>query len=74
MIKSKIIETMWSRRFWITVLTIAGAISLFMSGQIDVEKMLDTIRIAAGLYVGGLSFEDAAKKIMPTLKTLLKDK
>lgn len=74
MIKSKIIETIWSRRFWITVLTIAGAISLFMSGQIDVEKMLDTIRVALGLYVGGLSFEDGLKKLLPTLKTLLKNK
>ena len=69
---SKVFETIQSRKFWITALTIAGAISLFMSGHIDIEKMLDTIRIAAGLYVGGLSFEDAAKKMLPTLKTLLK--
>lgn len=62
------IETLKSRKFWITIIISAMALGLFVSGQIDIDKMLEIIRWAAGIYVGGLSVEDGFKKLMPLLK------
>ncbi len=61
---SKIKETLQSRKFIITILVIATAITGFFTGHIDTEKMVEIIRWAAGIYVGSLSIEDAAKKVV----------
>lgn len=67
----KILETLKSRKAWITTGMIAMAIVLFAYGQIDIDKMTDIIRWAAGLYVGGLSVIDAFDKLLPTIRSLL---
>ncbi len=65
---SKIKETLQSRKFIITLLVIAAAITGFFTGHIDIEKMIEIIRWAAGIYVGSLTVEDSAKKIAGLLK------
>jgi len=70
---NKVLSTIQSRKFWATILVIATAVSLFMTGHIDIDKMLDTIRWIASFYISGLSFEDGLKKLLPALKALLKD-
>ena len=69
---SKVLEILKSRKFWITIATMLMAISLFLFGQIDIDKTVEIIRWAAGLYVGGLSIEDGFKKLAPTVLELLK--
>jgi hypothetical protein len=49
----------------------AMAVSLFVTGHIDVDRMTGIVEIAAGVYVGGLSIIDAAKKLIPILETML---
>ena len=69
---SKVKETLGSRKFWITILTSVLGLALFLAGHIDIERMLEIIRWSAGIYVGSLSIEDAAKKLLPVAKQLIK--
>lgn len=71
---NKVIETLKSRKFWITILVSLMAIGLFVAGQIDIDKMLEIIRWAAGIYVGGLSIEDGFKKLLPLAQLVLNKK
>lgn len=66
----KIKETIGSRKFWATVGTMAMAVALFLAGQIDVDKMIDIIRWAAGLWVGSLGLIDAFKQFLPTARSI----
>jgi hypothetical protein len=68
---NKVTETFQSRKFWITMGMFAMAASLFVTGYIDVDRMTGIVEIAAGVYVGGLSIIDAAKKLIPILETML---
>ena len=68
---SKVKETLGSRKFWITVLVSILALALFLAGHIDIDRMMEVIRWAGGIYVGSLSVEDAAKKLLPVAKTLI---
>jgi hypothetical protein len=65
---AKVNETLASRKFWVTIIISALAVSLFISGHIDIERMLEIIRWAAGFYVGSLGIEDAAKRLIPLIK------
>lgn len=67
----KVKETLSSRKFWITTLTAILALGLFLAGHIDIDRMIEIIRWAGGIYVGSLSIEDAAKKLLPVAKILL---
>lgn len=69
---NKVTETLKSRKFWITILVSTMALGLFVAGQIDIDKMLEIIRWAAGIYVGGLSVEDGFKKLVPLVQLVLK--
>jgi hypothetical protein len=71
---SKIKETLQSRKFWLTVGTITMGVTLFLFGEIDIDKTIEIVRWAAGLYVGGLSVEDGFKRLAPTLLSLLQSK
>jgi hypothetical protein len=71
---NKAIETLKSRKFWITILVSIMSIALFISGQIDIDKMLEIIRWAAGIYVGGLSVEDGFKKLLPIVHLVMDGK
>jgi len=62
---SKLIETLQSRKFWLSILVMGLAVGLFMGDQIDVDRMVDIVRWAAGVYVGALSLEDAIKQLLP---------
>ena len=70
----KLIETLQSRKFWATILTSTLGVSLFLAGQIDTDRMLEIIRWAVGIWVGGLSIEDAAKKLLPIANMILEQK
>jgi amino acid permease len=65
---SKVKETLGSRKFWLTILISGLALGLFLFGHIDIDRMTEIVRWAAGIYVGGLSIEDAAKKLLPLIK------
>lgn len=67
---SKIRETLTSRKFWVTIIISALGLGMFGAGHIDIDRMLEIIRLAAGIYVGSLSIEDAAKKLLPVIKSL----
>ena len=65
---SKVKETLYSRKFWVTILISGLALGLFSSGHIDIDRMTEIVRWAFGIYVGSLSIEDAAKKLLPLIK------
>ena len=69
--KEKAKETLMSRKFWVTTLTGVLALGLFLAGHIDIDRMIEIVRWAGGIYVGSLSIEDAAKKLLPVAKILL---
>jgi hypothetical protein len=69
----KVKETLQSRKFWLTIGTMIMAVCLFLFGEIDIDKLVEIIRWAAGLYVGGLSIEDGFKKLGPAIKAILKE-
>ncbi len=60
----KVKETIGSRKFWFSMLVMTLAVALFVAGQIDIDRMLEVVRWAAGIYVGALSVEDAAKRML----------
>ncbi len=68
---NKVKETLQSRKFWLTIGTMVMGMSLFLTGYIDTDKMVEVVRWSAGLYVGGLSLEDGLKKLGPILADLL---
>ena len=68
---SKIKETLQSRKFWLTIATMGMGLVLFLFGEIDIDKLTEIVRWAAGLYVGGLSVEDGFKKAGPIIASLL---
>lgn len=70
----KIKETLQSRKFWLTIGTMALGLALFLSGQIDIDKMTEIFRWAAGLYMGTLGFEDGLKKMVPIVMEVFKAK
>jgi hypothetical protein len=61
----KLQQILRSRRFWTVVLSIAATIAVevcgFNAGQ--VERINQVIMVVAGVYIGGLSLEDAVKQI-----------
>ena len=63
-------ETLQSRKFWTSAATALLGFGLFLSGHIDVDKMLDLVRVAAAVYVGGLSVEDGFKRLIPIAQTI----
>jgi hypothetical protein len=69
---SKMKETLSSRKFWVTSLMAILALALFLAGHIDIDRMIEVIRWAGGIYVGSLSIEDGAKKLLPAIKQLTK--
>ncbi len=70
---SKIQETLKSRKFWTTMAMVVMAVTLFMFGQIDIDKMIDIIRWAAGLWVGSLGIIDAFKELIPTIRSIIEE-
>ena len=70
---SKIQETLQSRKFWTTMAMAIMAVTLFMFGQIDIDKMIDIIRWAAGLWVGSLGVIDAFEKLIPTIRSIIEE-
>ncbi len=70
---SKIQETLKSRKFWTTMAVVIMAVTLFMFGQIDIDKMIDIIRWAAGLWVGSLGIIDAFKELIPTIRSIIEE-
>lgn len=68
-------ETLQSRKFWTTAIIIIAAIVLAIFNFIDLDAAVEMIRLAAAVYVGALSVEDAAKKLGPIIGDILgKDK
>lgn len=67
---NKAMETLQSRKFWVTVVVSVTSVGLFKLGYIDAEKMLAGLTIGLGVYVGSLGIEDAAKKLLPALLEL----
>lgn len=64
-------ETLQSRKFLVTMAVILLAAAGKATNQISDEDALNMIRWAAGVYVGALSIEDAAKALAPSLARLL---
>lgn len=60
----KLQETLQSRKFWMTIILIVAAVAMLLAGQIEADKAIEIIRWAASVYVGALSVEDAAKKVV----------
>jgi hypothetical protein len=69
----KLKRRLQSWKFWITFLVSGLSVYLFMFGYIDVDRMLDIIRVAAGIYVGSLGFEDGFNNLAPILATMLNE-
>lgn len=61
---NKLSETLQSRKFWLSTGMMVFSVIMFSMGQIDVERMMSIIQLAAGVYVGALSIEDAAKRLL----------
>lgn len=72
--KNKVLRTVQSRKFWTTIIVSGMAVTLFLAGQIEIEKMVDIIKWTGGFYVGGLSIEDAAGQLLPIIKAMLAKK
>lgn len=70
----KIKETLQSRKAWLTFGTITMGVILFLFGEIDIDRMIEIVRWAAGLYVGGLSIEDGFKRLVPAILSALQSK
>jgi len=51
-----------SRKFWLVLVGIAGALVMFAYGLITAEQLGDTIQTLVALLVGGIAVEDAAEK------------
>lgn len=62
---SKLEQILHSRRFWTVVLAISAAIAVelfgFEPGQ--VERINQVVMVIAGIYIAGLSLEDAARQV-----------
>lgn len=69
---SKTKETLQSRKFWTTAIIIIAAVVLAIFNFIDLDAAIDMIRLAAAVYVGALSMEDAAKKLEPVIRDVLR--
>jgi hypothetical protein len=69
----KLKSRLGSWKFWITILVSGLSAGLFATGHIDVDRMIDVIRVATGIYVGSLGFEDGFKKIAPVLSSILNE-
>lgn len=65
----KLVSTFQSRKFWFSIVVIGLAIGLFMTGHIDIDKMLEVVKWSASVYVGALSFEDAFKQLVGKLSS-----
>ena len=72
--KNKAVRTIQSRKFIVSMCTIAMAICLYFVGAIDIELMLKIVGPASLGYVGSLGLEDMAKNLLPMLKKLLEEK
>lgn len=69
---NKIKETLKSRKFWATAIIIIAAIVLAIFNYISLEGAVDMIRLAAAVYVGALSIEDAGKRLGLSLGDIFK--
>lgn len=51
-----------SRKFWLAVIGMIGAVIMFAQGGIDAQALTDAIVTLVGIVIGGIALEDAAKK------------
>jgi len=54
-----------SRKAWVLLLCVAGAMVLNAKGQIDGPQALDFIKWVVGAWLAAVAAEDAAKKMAP---------
>lgn len=70
---SKIKEMLLSRKFWLMVILVALAITLFVQGAIDTTAMITVITVATAVYIGSLGLEDAARQLYPILGPVVRE-
>jgi hypothetical protein len=51
-----------SRKFWLGLLGVIGAVVMFAQGGIDANALVDAIVTLVGIVIGGIALEDAAQK------------
>lgn len=54
-----------SRKAWVMVVCVVGAVVLNARGQIDGPQALDFIKWVVGAWLGAVAIEDGAKKLAP---------
>ena len=52
-----------SRKFWLAVIGLVGAIVLYAQGAIDAETLVNAIVALMVILVGAIAVEDAAGKL-----------
>jgi hypothetical protein len=67
----KIKMSLHSRKFWLTVILIASAGTMYYFENITSNVFIVVVTVAIGIYTGTLGFEDGMKKLMPLLPPLL---
>lgn len=68
---NKLALTLQSRKFWFTVIVMAGAAGMFALGIIDGDGFLWAISIAGSVYVGALALTDGASEIAKSLRPII---
>lgn len=51
-----------SRKFWLALLGLIGAIIVYVQGGIDANALVDAIVTLVGIVIAGIAVEDAAQK------------
>lgn len=72
--KNKLIETLQSRKFLVSMGTILMSVALYLMGHIDIDQLMGVIKPVSIGYVGSQGFVDAFKQLVPLLKDVLSKK
>jgi len=69
---NKLVETLQSRKFLVSLGTIIMSTVLFFMGHIDIDQLMNIVKPVTIGYVGSQGFVDGFKQIAPVLNEFFK--